>query len=168
MNVRHLVALVAASAAFVPAQAHQAKKAPIIVTGTAITLDNWIHRTSGQLEQNLQYPNYLMGREPSEGVVRVRFACSDDGTPAAVTLAQSSGHAELDSAAMRAVRDIRSLHPLPDGLAHDQQYQAVVLFAASQPSYDRQIAALRDEARQMASARGASPSVAITLVQAAH
>lgn len=166
MHIRFPVALIAASVAFLPAQAHQTKKA-IVVTGESITLNNWVHRTSGQLERNLQYPNYLMGREANEGVVKVRFACSDDGTPAAVTLAQSSGHHDLDNAAMRAVRGIRSLHPLPNGLAHDQQYQAIVLFAASQPSYDRQIAALRDEARQMASAGGASPSVAITLVQAA-
>jgi TonB family protein len=164
MNAKHAIAFALASLAIAPAHAHQTKKQTIVVTGTPITLDRWVKRTSGQLEQNLHYPAYLMGREPNQGIVRVRFLCSEDGRPSGVAVAQSSGFHELDDAAMRAVRGIRSLHPLPEGLTHDQRYQAVVLFATNQASYDRQVAALRNEARrQLVSTGSASPDIAITV-----
>lgn len=131
--------------AAVPAQAkHQGKS--IVVVGERLSLADWSKKMTGSLERHMIYPEYLTRIEPNEGVVRVSFLCSEEGKPTAVTLLDSSGHHEIDEAALRAVRHIPTLHPLADGLTHAQRYQAVLLFAKSQESHDRQIAAIREDA----------------------
>lgn len=170
MNIRLYLAAASALSLLAPAYAaQQQSKKPIVVTATPFTVDQWVARTTKSLESHLNYPAYLLGREPNEGVARVRFRCSEDGTPSAVTLDGTSGHRELDNEALRAVSRIRTLHPLPDGITHDQQFQAVVLFARTQASYDRQVASIRDEAmqRNALAARGGAPmAVSIGLVAA--
>ena len=173
MNIRIFLAAAGAASLLAPAHAaQQQSKNQIVVTATPLTVDQWAARTSRSLQGRLHYPVYLMGREPNEGTVRVRFRCSEDGAPSAVTLAGTSGHRELDNEALRAVGKIRTLHPLPDGITHDQQFQAVVLFAANRESYDRQAAAIRDEAMRrnalaaQASHGGAPMAVSIGLVGA--
>lgn len=147
MKIPLLLATASTLLILAPAQAGQQTKQPIVVTG-AVTLDQWSARTSKQLEQKIGRPYYASGERPKDGVVRVSFLCSETGVPKAVALADSSGHFELDNAALRAVRRLDSLHPLPDGLSPDQKYQAVVLFATSRASYDNQMARLHKDAKQ--------------------
>jgi TonB family protein len=161
MNVRHYLAAASALTILAPAHAAQQQPSkPIVVT--AVSVDQWAAQTSKSLSGKLRYPTYLMGREANEGIVRVRFECSDSGAPAAVALLDSSGHRELDNEAMRAVNAIRTLHPLPDGIAHDQQFQAVVLFARNEQSYRRQAKAIREQAAWQNSrfVRGKAPLMA--------
>ncbi|HEU4960170.1 MAG TPA: energy transducer TonB [Sphingomonas sp.] len=170
MNIRLYLAAASALSLLAPAYAAQQQvKKPIVVTATPLTIDQWAARTTKSLEGHLHYPTYLLGREANEGMARIRFRCSEDGTPSAVTLAGTSGHHELDSEALRAVSSIRTLHPLPDGITHDQQFQAVVLFAKDRQSYDRQVASIHDEAMRhnALAARGGAPmAVSIGLVAA--
>jgi TonB family protein len=173
MHIRFYLAAAGALSLLAPAYAapQQPKKA-IVVTAKAPTVDQWAALTSRSLENHLRYPAYLLGRGPNEGTVRVRFRCSEDGAPSAVTLAETSGHRELDNEALRAVGKIRTLHPLPDGITHDQQFQAVVLFARDQASYERQIASAkyktmrRNALASRASHGGAPMAVSIGLVGA--
>ncbi|WP_340315956.1 energy transducer TonB family protein [Rhizorhabdus argentea] len=107
--------------------------------GTAeehVTLAQWSSRVTRALEHGLSYPPGLFGRASNEGVVTVKFNCSDNGSPAAVALEKSSGSRDLDAAALRAVSHIATLHPLPDGIIHGQKFLALVLFATSEDSKD--------------------------------
>ncbi|UVO50126.1 TonB family protein [Sphingomonas sp. SUN019] len=118
----------------------------IVIVGERMTFPQWSKRMTNVLESRMNYPSYLTRATPREGVVRVSFLCGDNGKPTAVTLRDSSGFREIDNAALRAVKQIPTLHPLAEGLDHGQRYQAVLLFAKDQSSYDRQVAAIRDDA----------------------
>lgn len=115
----------------------------INVTAQHRSLTDWTARTGQMLSQKLQYPAIIAG--PQEGVVAVKFMCSDSGAPTGIALLKSSGSAQLDRAAMRGVSRIATLHPLPSGLAPSQKYVATILFAQSQGSYVRQIRKLESE-----------------------
>lgn len=106
-------------------------------TGTAeehVSLALWSSRVTRALEQGLSYPSGLLGKASNEGVVTVKFNCSDNGSPGSVALEKSSGSRDLDAAALRAVSHIATLHPLPDGIVHGQKFEALVLFATSENS----------------------------------
>lgn len=76
----------------------------------------------------------------------VKFLCSESGAPSDVTLVKSSGSKQLDAAALRAVKKVVSLHPLPDGMLSTQKYQAMLLFAKDEISHKRQMVQLRQKA----------------------
>ncbi|MBH1998203.1 MAG: energy transducer TonB [Sphingomonadaceae bacterium] len=107
------------------------------VTAQHLTVQKWAERTGQKLSAKLAYPDHLTG--PQEGIVYVKFACSDTGSPTGIDVLKSSGSRALDRAAMRGVSRIGTLHPLPVGLAPSQKYVATILFAKDQPSYFRQI-----------------------------
>lgn len=109
----------------------------IEVTAQHPALKDWTARTGELLSQTLRYPTIMSG--PQEGVVAVKFLCSETGAPSGVALLKSSGSRQLDNAAMRGVIRIKSLHPLPSGMMPSQQYVATILFANDQHSYVRQI-----------------------------
>jgi hypothetical protein len=50
---------------------------------------------------------------------------------------QSSGSPALDRAGVRAVRSIRTLHPLPTGIAEDSPFEAWLLFARDERNLKR-------------------------------
>lgn len=118
---------------------------PIMVEGPAPTLAAWSGQVTRALENKLRFPASLAGQEPHEGVVRVRFVCSDTGRPSNISVQSSSGAHDLDREAMRAIGRIPTLHPLPEGLARDQRYEALVMFANSPDRHRRQMAAAKRE-----------------------
>ncbi|MFD2137036.1 energy transducer TonB [Novosphingobium resinovorum] len=79
-------------------------------------------------------------------MVAVKFNCSEDGVPSQVQLYKTSGHGDLDRATVRAVERIATLHPLPRGVGHDQQYIVRVLFANSEGYAQRNMTRLREDA----------------------
>lgn len=131
--------------ALLPAGAIAAEK-PIVVTGPEVSLNLWSGRVVRALDRNLDYPIPIRG-EPDEGIAYVKFLCSEDGRPANVAIVKSSGSRDLDASAVRAVRRIATLHPLPDGITHDQPFQANIVYATSQKKLDRQLATLLAEAK---------------------
>jgi protein TonB len=168
MKLGHYLAAVGVVSLFAPALAAQQARAPVVVTAKSPAVDGWSARMANALKHHLRYPDQRTQPQPHEGVVSVHFRCSDSGKPSAVALAHSSGHGDLDRAALRAVRNIRTMHPLPEGITHDQNFRAVVLFAKNRQGYDRQMAQLRDDAaRQNASLGGGAPlAMTIGLVSA--
>ena len=131
--------------ALLPAGAMAAQK-QIVVTAPEVSLNAWSGRVVRALDRNIDYPIPIRG-EPNEGVASVKFLCSEDGTPSQVAIVKSSGSRDLDASAVRAVRRIATLHPLPDGITHDQPFQANIIYATSQKKLDRQMAALLAEAK---------------------
>lgn len=131
--------------ALLPAGAVAADK-QIVVTAREVSLDTWSGRVVRAMDRNLDYPMPIRG-EPNEGVASVKFLCSEDGSPSQVMIVKSSGSRDLDASAMRAVARIATLHPLPQGITHDQPFQANIIYATSQKKLDRQMAALLAEVR---------------------
>jgi periplasmic protein TonB len=142
-----MLAAMPAQAKPAPAQAMQQGN-PIVIVGERISLPQWSKRMTRVIESRMVYPSYLTRDTPREGIVRVHFRCSEDGRPTEVTLLDSSGFSEIDKAALRAVKNIPTLHPLAEGLGDEQRFQAVLLFAKDQSSYDQQIAALQNDAER--------------------
>lgn len=102
------------------------------------TLAHWSAAISRELNATLRYPRTDPGWVTPEGTAWVDFTCSEAGKPAGMTVAQRSGSTALDRAAMAAVERIKTMHPLPVGIGHDQRYRAVIMFATSKSSLDRQ------------------------------
>lgn len=119
--------------------------ADIHVTAKHDALVDWTRRTGKLLSDQLRYPTIMIGRQ--EGMVMVKFLCSDAGTPSQVALLKSSGSSQLDSAAIRGVSRIKTLHPLPSGLEPSQQYVATILFATDQNGYAQQLRKLESRQR---------------------
>lgn len=146
MNKFTVSVISASMFALLPAGALARGGPAIVVTAPEVSVSSWSARITRALDRNLTYPTPMRG-EPAEGVVAVKFLCSDNGTPSGVAIARSSGSRELDAAALQAVTHIATLHPLPDGITHDQPFEANILYATSQKKHDRQMAALLAEAR---------------------
>ena len=102
------------------------------------TLARWSATISRELNRTLRYPRTDSGRVTPEGAAWVEFTCSEVGKPAGITVAHRSGSTALDRAAVAAVERIRTMHPLPVGIGHDQRYRAVIMFATSGSSLERQ------------------------------
>ncbi|SDA36569.1 energy transducer TonB [Sphingomonas sp. NFR15] len=130
------------------------------------TLAAWSDRVYRAVEEHLTYPHDVFGRY-STGVVAVKFRCSETGAPADVELYKSSRAPDLDQAALRAVRRIATLHPLPDGMPHNQRIVMRVLFADTPETAAQEIRHMRIEAAQANAWFGRSaPAVASTVALA--
>lgn len=110
------------------------------------SLTTWSARVMDDVTRGMRVRDDLGALGPSEGIVAVKFNCSESGAPAGVELMKSSGNREYDIATLRAVRRIASLHPLPTGLSHDQKYIIRVLFASSEYRAGQKIAQMRRDA----------------------
>ncbi|MGK2910567.1 MAG: energy transducer TonB family protein [Sphingobium sp.] len=145
--MKHIVkALTAASALMLaPTAALAGTRHLDHASATPLTLAKWAKHITTLVDQRLDYPDFGAG-QVREGVVTVKFLCSESGAPSDVKLLKSSGSKQLDRAALKAVREVVSLHPLPDGMLSTQKYQAMLLFAKDQVSHKRQMAALRQQA----------------------
>jgi TonB family protein len=143
--MKTLVCLSLAVAGTIAAAAPAQEGRDVVVVAKPITLAQWTAGVGSQIDKVLRYPTDIMNENMS-GIASVRFQCSDDGKPTAMTVSRKSGWRDLDREAVRAVAKLKTMHPLPDGLKHDQHYVANILFARSQDDHDRQIAKWRKEA----------------------
>lgn len=156
-----LLALVPTPAAAGGGQSHT-----IVVTHEPQPLPAWRDQVSRELSGHLRYPRAFGAAVQESGFVTVRFRCGEDGQPVDVAVARRSSSSGLNRAALLAVSRLRSLHPLPEGLARGQAFQANVVFATSQASLERQIALLRqaETARLAAGNKAEREVLALQLV----
>lgn len=111
-------------------------------------LTRWTNRVGHSITDNLVYPAPLGTANPPEGVVDVTFRCSDAGMPSQIAVTRSSGSQFLDRAALRAVQRVKTLHPLPQGVGHDQLYKARLMFLVGDGmDTQRRIAEMQRDAR---------------------
>lgn len=121
----------------------QAVADPHHATISQVTLAAWIERVEDELARTLASQR-LNDRGSQNGIVRIKFNCSEDGHADKVTILRPSGSPALDRAALGAVKRIAVMHPLATGIRTDQLYLADILFATEENStYDRRLAALR-------------------------
>lgn len=133
-----------------------------MAVGPGVSVPQWSGRVVRALDRNLHYPMPIRGG-PNEGIASVKFLCSEDGTPSEIAIVRSSGSRDLDAAAVRAVARIATLHPLPEGIAHDQPFQANIVYATSQKRLDRQMATLLAEKDRSASFATRSEKLALNI-----
>ena len=133
-----LIALAAIAAAIGVPTSSAANQDHTIVVGNAPTVAQWSNTIGSKLERNLS----RMPATP-EGMVSVRFRCSEEGRPTAIKMWQTSDSARLDDVARRTVANLKSMHPLPQGIGEDQVYEATIIVAATQYDLDRQIKQLQ-------------------------
>lgn len=110
------------------------------------SVKNWSENVFRQFESKVRYPAPIGTFQPSEGIVAVKFNCSESGAPSDVQLYRTSGHGDLDRATVRAVQRIATLHPLPRGVSHDQKYIVRILYANSEDYARRNMDRLREDA----------------------
>ncbi len=147
----HLRALVLAPLLAMPGMvlAGGAKPAPqdnITVEAKGISVQSWSNRVAQSLDNELAYPRPLGTADYNSGLSKITFHCSDAGVPSDVSIAGSSGSRDLDRAAMHAVMQISTLHPLPDGVSHDQAFQAWIVFAGDEQERDRMLNRVQHDA----------------------
>lgn len=100
------------------------------------TVEQWAANISRSLESSMDYP-VTVGRAVPFGAVRVSFACNENGVPKDVTLVEGSRFRSIDAAALRAIRKLKTLHPLPAAIASSQFYQADLFFARDEHELHR-------------------------------
>lgn len=116
-----------------------------ITPAEQVTLAAWTGRMNVMLDREISRSSAIWSKVANEGVVRVKFNCSENGRPDKVTLLKGSGNAALDAQALHAVERLASLHPLPTGFKPDQKFVAVLVFASD--AYDPRMKAARGEQR---------------------
>jgi TonB family protein len=148
-----LIVLAAVAAAVtVPATSSADQSDSVIVVGARPTVAQWSNSVSERLTRNLRT---VMPASSPEGLVSVRFMCSENGQAQGIKVARSSGDTRLDSAGRAAVSRLRNLHPLPMNVGEHQMFEARIIAAPSRYSLDRQLAELsRDDARLAAASTG--------------
>jgi len=110
------------------------------------SLDIWSQTVFTKLDRQFRSPVDTRFQIMPTGIVAVKFGCSESGAPSAIGLYKSSGDRRLDRATLRAVRHIATLHPLPHGLGHDQQFIVRVLFANTGQGAERLVKQMQREA----------------------
>jgi len=81
-----------------------------------------------------------------------------------VALARRSGYPMLDQIALRTIRHMPSLGPLPASFAADQRFRANIIFAQTQAAYDEQVATLQSEATARVAAAKAPAGTEVALI----
>jgi TonB family protein len=112
-----------------PGQARQTQAAPAPIQVVGETVHEWQARIGQSLNDHLRYPTFLGTQRQTEGSVRIAFRCSDTGKPEAARIVGRSGSVQLDQSALRAVRGIETLHPLPASIGHGRPMEAWIIFA---------------------------------------
>jgi protein TonB len=113
-----------------------------------ITPIQWSGRVTQELETGLRYPEVPSYEVPPDGVVEVKFRCSDSGASDQVSVFKTSGSHTLDRAAVRALKRLKQLHPLATGTNPNQNYIAMVLFATSRAGHAKQLVMINSDARK--------------------
>ena len=143
----HAAATIAAALIVAPVLAQaRAPASADAAPGKPVTLAAWSQRIGRELDKRVYWPHMPFGQVENGDVVQVKFNCTDSGRPGEVAILKNSGNRWLDRAALAAVQHVSTLHPLADGISHQQRYVATLLFATDYDEYDRQVRLLRASA----------------------
>lgn len=93
----------------------QAETATLSAAERNSLMSRWGGRIRAQVERHKRYPDALRARRAS-GTVTVTLSVARDGRLLDVSVARGSGHAELDAAALRAVRQAGPFPAAPAAL----------------------------------------------------
>ena len=147
-----LALAIAASA--VPAAS---KSDPIVVSGETVGAS-----LSRDLDRQIDAATRFARNSHGDGYAVLNFQRGEDGRPTNITFQRRSGVFSVDRLARTAVRRLGSDRGLPDTGLANQQFQANIVLATSQRSYDVLAADLaRSERRRLASSSSDRKVIAI-------
>ncbi len=95
-----------------PAETAKEKTGITFDTGDVV-ISGYMGRLKRKVEDAWHYP-YSAIKEGISGDLKISFVVRRDGTLGAVRVVRTSGHPELDKAAMQALRDAEPFWPLPE------------------------------------------------------
>ena len=76
------------------------------------TVNEWVNHAEAQLDKTIHYPAFAL-RDGKQGLARISATVSPDGSLKDISIARSTGDVGLDRAALKAVRKLGNLPPLP-------------------------------------------------------
>ena len=127
-----------------------------IVVIKSRSVDQMVAEVSNDLDRQLARSTRYISGPNGNGYAMVRFTAGSDGRPANVSIYRASGDFDSKRAALRAVKQIKSLRPLPAELDDGQQFLANIVIASDSWSKTR----FEDELQQAEAERLASSNPA--------
>lgn len=132
MNAYFIAAIAGAALAFsTNASAQNAKNKGLVVEGSP-EVRVWSDDVTDKLDRRLDAARPIRALDPATGIVQVRFSRDDNGRPRDVRVYRSAAPHSAKAMAMRAVRNLRDLPPLPSTYAQSNDILANLVFANSE------------------------------------
>lgn len=119
-----------------------------IVVTQARSVDQMVDDVTHDLDRHLRY----LPEGSGNGYAMVRFTAGPDGRPDNVSVYRASGSIGATNVAVRAVKRIKTLRPLPPEIDENQQFLAQIVIASDHWSKQR----LENELEQAEAERLAS------------
>lgn len=134
-----------------------------IVVSSGRSVENFVRDVSRDIDRQLNRISVTSPHQQETGIAQVFFECGPDGKPINVRLYKKSGF-WTGLKARRVVSKISSLHPLPQGVTHDQLYLANIIIADGPREFEKLSEDLRQlEKQRIASAKGGRKVFAFNL-----
>jgi hypothetical protein len=161
---RFILLSISASLACMAAPA-LAERDPIIVAAEPET-QSWLDEVSRTLNGRMESGTGIANAQRRDGVVQITFESGPDGRPIHAEYLSKSGNFQLDRSAWRAVAGLKNLRDLPPAYAGRTAFQANIIHASSERSYERQMEVLagREDAQRLASSGRKTEVLAINAV----
>ncbi len=157
-----LLVAIAASLALTPT-GMQAQTDDIVVSSNR-TVNNFVDAVSRDLDRSLNRFSRSSANQTGTGVAQILFECGPDGKPTNIKMYNGAGDIGVNRQARKAVANIRSLHPLPQGLTNDQLFLANIIIAKDSRQFDELSEELNErETNRIAAAKGDRKIFAFTL-----
>lgn len=135
-----------------------------IVVSSSRSIDNFVEAVSRDLDRSLNRFSRSTFNQTGTGVAQVLFECGPDGKPTNIKMYSRAGDVGVNRQALRAVANIRSLHPLPQGLTNDHLYLANVIIAKDSRQFNELSEELNErETNRIAAAKSDRKIFAFTL-----
>ena len=113
----------------------------------AISYQKWTDRTAGRLSRSIRQATNLYRDTSSIGYARVQFRLGQQGRPEMIDLAGPSSSGNINRISMRAIRNMGSLHPLPQGVRPGSKFEAWIIVANDAAQRDSMLGSLRIQHR---------------------
>ncbi len=134
-----------------------------IVVSSDRSVNKFVEAVSRDLDRSLNRFSRSSFNEGT-GVAQVLFECGPDGKPTNIKMYSRAGDVGVSRQARRAVANIRSLHPLPQGLTNDQLFLANIIIAKDSRQFNELSEELNErETNRIAAAKGDRKIFAFTL-----
>lgn len=108
-----------------------------IVVAAQPGMSAWISQVSEDLSATFERTRLPSPRAIPSDYAQVQFTCDEDGKPTDIALVRKSRSGWIDRAALRSVRNLKTMHPLPMNVREGQLYQADFIFAETDRAYER-------------------------------
>ncbi len=123
----------------------------------------WVDKVSDDLSSTFERTRLPSLNAIPSDYAQVQFTCDENGKPTDIALVRKSRSAWIDRAALRSVRSIKTMYPLPASVRKGQRYQADFIFAENERAYDRVADAVHEShARRLAAGDRTVIALAVT------